>query len=76
MSKLGPFRPERIVELRTVTDKDAYNPDVAYNNGHLLHQTTLFVGPVNFYYELRGKKYCVEANTGTPIYYYATTTTT
>ena len=60
----GPFRPEWIKELRVVEDNDAYNPDVQYNNGHLMMQTTFFIGPVNFYYELRGKKYCFEANTG------------
>ena len=27
-------------------------------------QATLFLGPVNFYYELNGKKFCVEANAG------------
>lgn len=64
MSRIGPFRPEWIKELRVVDDNDAYNPDIAYNNGHLMFQTTFFIGPVNFYYELRGKKYCFEANTG------------
>ena len=48
-SKLSPFRPEWIKELRVVSDNDPYNPDVAYNNGHLMHQMTTFVGPVNFY---------------------------
>jgi methylphosphonate synthase len=64
MSRLGPFRPEWIEELRVVSDPDPENPDVGYNNGHLMMQTTFFIGPVNFYYELRGKKYCFEANTG------------
>lgn len=64
MSRLGPYRPEKIVELRTVTDADPENPDVVYNNGHLLHQTTFFIGPVNFYYELDGVKHCVETDTG------------
>ena len=64
MSRLGPFRPEWIEELRVVENNDPENPDVVYNNGHLMMQTTFFVGPVNFYYELRGKKYCFEANTG------------
>jgi len=64
MSRLAPFRPEWIEELRVVEDNDPYNPDVQYNNGHLMFQTTFFIGPVNFYYELRGKKYCYEANTG------------
>lgn len=64
MSRLAPFRPEWIEELRVVEDNDPHNPDVQYNNGHLMMQTTFFIGPVNFYYELRGKKYCFEANTG------------
>ena len=64
MSKLSPFRPEWIKELRVVDDNDPNNPDVAYNNGHLMHQMTTFVGPVNFYWEVNGKKYCREMNTG------------
>jgi hypothetical protein len=64
MSKLGPYRPERIVELRRVSDARGDNPDVALNNGHMLHQTTFFVGPVNFYYQVDGKTHCLEANTG------------
>eukprot|EP01050_Picozoa_sp_SAG11_P012331 SAG11_NODE_1364_length_5109_cov_2.966866_7_plen_80_part_00 len=50
MSRLGPFRPEWIEELRVVSDPDPENPDVGYNNGHLMMQTTFFIGPVNFYY--------------------------
>ena len=64
MSKLAPFKPEWIKELRVVDDSDPHNPDVAYNNGHFMHQLTLFIGPVNFYYEVNGKKYCKEMNTG------------
>ncbi len=64
MSNMGPYKPEWIKELRYVDDDDPYNPDVAYNNGHFLHQTTFFVGPVNFYWEVDGKKYCSEMNTG------------
>jgi methylphosphonate synthase len=64
MSKLSPFKPEWIKELRVVNDSNPYNLDVAYNNGHFMHQLTLFVGPVNFYYEVNGKKYCEEMNTG------------
>jgi methylphosphonate synthase len=64
MSKLGPFKPEWIKELRTVNDADPENPDIAYNNGHFLHQATFFIGPVNFYWEVKGKKYCQEMNTG------------
>lgn len=64
MSKLSPFKPEWIKELRIVLDSDPTNPDVAYNNGHFMHQITFFVGPVNFYYEIDGQKYCEEMNTG------------
>jgi len=64
MSKLGPYKPEWIKELRYVDNSDPYNPDVAYNNGHFMHQTTLFVGPVNFYWEVDGQKFCREMNTG------------
>lgn len=38
MSKLGPFKPEWIKELRNVNDSDPHNPEIAYNNGHFLHQ--------------------------------------
>ena len=38
-----------------MSDNDPYNPDVAYNNGHLMHQMTTFVGPVKFYWEVNGK---------------------
>jgi len=64
MSKLSPFKPEWIKELRIVSDSNPNNPDVAYNNGHFMHQITFFVGPVNFYYIVDGKKYCYEMNTG------------
>ena len=64
MSRLSPFKPEWIKELRVVDNDNPNNPDVAYNNGHFMHQTTFFVGPVNFYWEVNGKKYCREMNTG------------
>src|SRR3990167_1312841 len=64
MSKHGPFKPEWIKELRVVDDNNPENSDVAYNNGHFLHQVTFFIGAVNFYYEVGGKKFCEEMNTG------------
>jgi hypothetical protein len=64
MSNGSMLRPEWIEQLRVVNDSDPYNPDVRYNNGHLMHQVTFFVGPVNFYYEIEGTKYCQEMNTG------------
>jgi methylphosphonate synthase len=64
MSCTAPFKPEWISQIRYVDNNDPYNPDVIFNNGHLLHQVTFFVGPVNFYWESNGKKYCSEMNTG------------
>ena len=64
MSKLSPFKPEWIKELRVVSDSNPSNSDVAYNNGHFMHQVTFFVGPVNFYYIVNGEKHCKEMNTG------------
>jgi methylphosphonate synthase len=63
-SKFSPFKPEWIKELRFVNDSDPKNADVAYNNGHFLHQMTAVVGPVNFYWEINGEKYCEEMSTG------------
>ena len=64
MSRTAPFRPEWIKQLRLVEDSDPANPNVAFNNGHLLHQMTFFIGAVNFYWEIDGEKYCAEMNTG------------
>jgi hypothetical protein len=64
MSRTAQLKPEWIKELRVVNDAEPNNLAVAYNHGHMLHQTTLFVGPVNFYWELNGKRYCVEMMTG------------
>ena len=63
-SNMSPFKPEWIKELRYVDNNDPENPDIAYNNGHFLHQMTAFIGPVNFYWEVDGKKYSKEMNTG------------
>ncbi|MEK6932726.1 MAG: hypothetical protein AABW56_02930 [Nanoarchaeota archaeon] len=64
MSRLSPFKPEWIKELRVVKDSDPESPDVVYNNGHFLHQMTFFIGPVNFYWEVNGKKHSREMSTG------------
>jgi len=64
MSVHSPFRPEWIKELRVVDDDDPENPDVVYNKGHFMHQLTFFIGPVNFYYDVFGKKACAQMNTG------------
>lgn len=64
MSRGAPFRPEWISEIRVVDDDDPNNADVAYNQGHILHQSTFFIGPVNFYWEVDGRRHCSEMNTG------------
>ena len=64
MSKMAPFRPEWIRQLRIVSDADPNNNDVAYNHGHLMHQMTFFVGPVNFYWEVGETQHCAELDTG------------
>ena len=63
-SRLSSFRPEWIKELRVVENNDPLNKDVAYNNGHFMHQLTFFVGPVNFYYQYKGEYTCETMNTG------------
>ncbi len=68
MSRHAPFRPEWIKQLRHVRNSDAANPDVAYNRGHLLHQFTFFLGPVNFYWEADGKRHCAELDSGDSSY--------
>ena len=67
-SHLSFFYPEWIAQTRHVKDSNPNNPDVIYNHGHFLHQLNLFVGPVNFYYEIKNKKYCIEMNTGDSSY--------
>lgn len=64
MSRTAPFRPEWIRMLRAVDDVNPLNPGVAYNKGHFLHQTTFFVGPVNFYWEVDGKRHAIALDTG------------
>lgn len=68
MSKLSPFKPELITELQIVDNDKANNPDVKFNNGHFLHQFTYFIGPVNFYYILNGKKKIAKMDTGDSMY--------
>ena len=63
-SSLAPFKPELIEMLVEVKNNDAMNPLVVMNRGHLLAQQTFFIGPVNYYCTLRGKRVCVPMNTG------------
>jgi methylphosphonate synthase len=65
MSRCSQFRPEWIKQLRVVTSGDALDPDVQLNNGHLMMQTTLFIGPVDFYWkDHHGKVHRHEMQTG------------
>ncbi|MBI4223728.1 MAG: hypothetical protein HY609_02240, partial [Deltaproteobacteria bacterium] len=68
MSKVAPFRPEWILELCTVEDNDPKNSSLRWNNGHFMHQFTMFVGPVNFYYIEENQKKVMVANTGDSMY--------
>lgn len=68
MSRTAPFRPEWIKQLRHVSSSEPSDPDVAYNRGHLLHQFTFFLGPVNFYWELNGRRYSRELDDGDSSY--------
>ncbi len=63
-SRFDPFKPEWIMPLRIVADSAPDNPDVAYNQGHLLHQQTFIIGKVNFYWEVGGRKRSAELKTG------------
>ena len=65
MSNLAPLKPEWIRVLKEVQDSNPDNLKVVMNNGHFMHQVTLFIGPVNFYYEdEEGNQFCHEMNTG------------
>lgn len=64
MASVAPFKPELIEMLVQVGDNDAMNTNVVMNKGHLLAQMTFFIGPVNFYCTIRGKRQCVAMNTG------------
>ena len=69
MSKVGPFRPEWIMELCNVSDNDPENKLIQWNNGHFMHQFTYFIGDVNFYYiDKNGKKQTAKMSTGDSMY--------
>ena len=67
-SRLSPFRPEWIRPLSRVRDACPDNTAVVFNKGHLLHQYTFYVGPINFYWELNGNRCGCEMNTGGSTY--------
>jgi methylphosphonate synthase len=68
MSRFAPFKPEWIRTIRVIDDADPDNPDVAYNNGHLMHQCTFFIGEVNFYWRIGDRGYSAEMNSGDSCY--------
>ncbi len=68
MSKVSPFRPEWILELKSVDDDDASSSAVHWNNGHFMHQFTMFVGAVNFYYLEGTERRVMKADTGDSMY--------
>lgn len=68
MSRLCLLRPEWIRMLQVVDDNDPYNKQIQWNDGHLLYQFTYFIGSVNYYYEDRGRRYCVQMNTGDSVF--------
>ncbi len=68
MSRSALFRPEWIQELVVAGDNNPFNKELAWNNGHLLHQFTYFVGDVNFYYDIDGERFCADMSTGDSMY--------
>lgn len=68
MSKVSPFRPEWILEFCTVEDEDPANPKLQWNNGHFMHQFTMFINAVNFYYVDQNERKVMRANTGDSMY--------
>jgi hypothetical protein len=68
MSKTSPFRPEWILELKSVDDDEPSSPAVHWNNGHFMHQFTMFVGAVNFYYLDGTERRVMKADTGDSMY--------
>lgn len=68
LSRLSPFRPEWIRPLRFAGEARPDDANVAFNKGHLLHQYTLYVGAINFYHEIDGRRYARELDTGDSSY--------
>ncbi len=64
MSRSAPFKAEWILALRRVDSAAPYHRDVLMNKGHVLHQVTFILGPVNFYWEVGGVRHCAELDIG------------
>lgn len=67
-SAVSPFRPEWIKQLSVVDDTNPDDPGVVFNRGHLLHQYTVYLGPVNYYWEVDGERFGTEMRTGDSTY--------
>lgn len=68
MSRLSAFRPEWIRMIQVVDGEDPDDPRVEWNRGHLLHQFTYFVGPVNYYWQWEGRRFCAAMSTGDSVW--------
>jgi hypothetical protein len=68
MSRMAMFRPEWIRMLQVVDSEDADDPRVEWNDGHLLHQFTYFVGDINYYYQWNGRRRCAAMRTGDSVW--------
>lgn len=65
MSTASLFRPEWIAEHYVHDGYDGESvPDWAFNRGHFEHQITYFIGPVNFHWKNKNKKYVARMDTG------------
>ena len=64
MQKNIPIYPEWIKPLVIVNNNNPKNKLVCYNNGHILHQFTFFIGEVNFYWKDSLGFQCKQMNTG------------
>lgn len=70
MSKVGmQLKPEKIRPLVTVSNTDPDNPEVVYNKGHFQHQTTFYIGSVNYYWRDANGSHVMEMNTGDSSYH-------
>ena len=70
MSRVGmQLKPEKIRPLVTVKDTDPDNPEAVYNKGHFQHQTTFYIGEINYYYRDSAGSHMIEMNTGDSSYH-------
>jgi hypothetical protein len=68
-SSICALKPEWIKELVILKENDPESALIKWNRGHLLHQFTYFVGPVNFHFiDTSGNKRLEQMNTGDSMY--------